>query len=160
MLFYPSWFETQKRLMNVTPRESWRCGEVYCEKKKKILISLLISQSTVECFPFFPPTLIETFCWVITGTSVLKINAGIHFDSLVVLGCENSFRCSLIVESAGDQTSLTIKISQIWQEDGEKSDSNQLEWKLRYRVDEKQSGTSQFPVLSAYLWSVQGSQNR
>lgn len=58
---------------------------------------------------------------------MLKINAGIQVDSLVVLGCENSFRRSLIVESAGDQTGLTIKISQIWQEDGEKSDSNQPE---------------------------------
>lgn len=58
---------------------------------------------------------------------MLKINAGIQVDSLVVLGCENSFRSSLIVESAGDQTGLTIKRSQIWQEDGEKSDSDQPE---------------------------------
>lgn len=40
---------------------------------------------------------------------MLKINAGIQVDSLVVLGFENSFRRSLIIESAGDQTGLTIK---------------------------------------------------
>lgn len=76
--------------------------------KKKILFSLLISQSTVECFPF-PPYLHRDFLLSDNRNSVLKINAGIQVDSLVVLGFENSFRRSLIIESAGDQTGLTIK---------------------------------------------------